>query len=514
MTVDPSAETAAEPSVPKPPGAQETLGKYRLDRVLGTGGMGIVWAAFDPDLERSVALKLLHTNDVPALRTRLLREARAMARLKHPNVLTVYEVGTDRNRDFIAMEIVDGDTLDKWVATKPSSDDLAEALAAAGRGLAAAHAAGLVHRDFKPTNVLRSRDGHIYVTDFGLARGQIEDGPEPVTQALPQVDILSSPLTQTGVMIGTPAYMAPEQFAGKPPDARSDQFAFCITVWEALTGARPFRGDSLPELQQAASSGVREVRADQLSPRVRDVLVRGLDPSPENRWPDMTTLLDALAAAMARPPRRRRVLLGIAGGAILVAGAGIFAATRAPSSSPTSSTSAPSPTSPMSPTPVVAPTPVEADCADPQAAFGDAWTAERRDRLVRQHDDDDDVVATVILLDDLRRRWLHEYAATCASAKGATRTQQLACLRDLRTEIRELTGDLHPDGQVTIVQIMSISSALGSCTGTRQIPFDLLGTPTRPPRPPPPPAPPPVPVQRPAPAGTAGMLPPSRDPWR
>ncbi|MEJ7601240.1 MAG: serine/threonine-protein kinase [Kofleriaceae bacterium] len=240
MTVDPSAVTAAEPGGPAAAPAQ-TLGKYRLDRVLGQGGMGVVWGAFDPDLERAVAIKLLHSESTePTLRSRLLREARAMARLKHPNVVTVYEVGTDQNRDYIAMELVEGESLEHWLETKPARPEILEALLAAGRGLAAAHTAGLVHRDFKPHNVLRSKDGHVFVTDFGLARGQIEtDGEPPITGIIRRDSVLDSPLTQTGILIGTPAYMAPEQFVGRVPDPRSDQFAFCVTAWEALTGARP-----------------------------------------------------------------------------------------------------------------------------------------------------------------------------------------------------------------------------------------------------------------------------------
>ncbi|MEO8552742.1 MAG: serine/threonine-protein kinase, partial [Kofleriaceae bacterium] len=157
--------------------AQATLGKYTLERVLGTGGMGIVWCARDPDLERSVAIKLLHAQAAgPEQRQRLLREARAMARLKHPNVLTVYEVDSDGDRDYIAMELVDGANLDTWLSAKPPAADVWSAVIAAGRGLAAAHAAGLVHRDFKPHNVLRSVDGRVLVTDFGLARGTGEAG--------------------------------------------------------------------------------------------------------------------------------------------------------------------------------------------------------------------------------------------------------------------------------------------------------------------------------------------------
>jgi serine/threonine protein kinase len=322
MTVDPSAVTEAgaggDPSTALAPGA--SIGKYRLDRQLGAGGMGVVWAAFDPDLERAVAIKVLRAVDaVATLRTRLLREARAMARLKHPNVLTVYEVGTDRNRDYIAMELIDGGDLDAWLASKPPRAQILAALLAAGRGLAAAHDAGLIHRDLKPHNILRGRDGGVYVTDFGLARGQIEDGPEIVQGAVAATavgsqpraidSVLDSPLTQTGVLIGTPAYMAPEQFAGRAPDPRSDQFAFCVTAWEAITGARPFSGKTLEELRVAAAGGAHGIAAPPeavLPARIRSVLVRGLAPDPESRWPDMDAVLRALEAAIA-PPRRSRV---------------------------------------------------------------------------------------------------------------------------------------------------------------------------------------------------------------
>jgi serine/threonine-protein kinase len=178
MPVDPSAQTEAErpgAAVGAALSAGATLGKYRLEHVLGAGGMGVVWAAIDPDLERAVAIKVLRASDGSEVqRTRLLREARAMARLKHPNVLTVYEVGTANGVDYIAMELVEGDNLGAWFSQSPPRDQVIAALLAAGRGLAAAHEAGIVHRDFKPENVLRDRKGHVYVTDFGLAFGQVE----------------------------------------------------------------------------------------------------------------------------------------------------------------------------------------------------------------------------------------------------------------------------------------------------------------------------------------------------
>jgi serine/threonine protein kinase len=184
MAVDPSAETAtpdgddagaaAEPPPPLVTGAK--VGRYTVRVILGAGGMGLVWSAHDPDLDREIALKLLRGEAGPQQRARLLREARAMARLKHPNVLTVYEVGTVEGRDFIAMELVDGLSLDKWLKDKPPRPQVEDAILAAGRGLVAAHAAGLVHRDFKPHNVLRSKDGRVMVTDFGLARKHGDGG--------------------------------------------------------------------------------------------------------------------------------------------------------------------------------------------------------------------------------------------------------------------------------------------------------------------------------------------------
>ncbi|MBX3162425.1 MAG: serine/threonine protein kinase, partial [Deltaproteobacteria bacterium] len=298
------------------------IGRYQLRDVLGEGGMGIVWSAHDPDLDRTIALKVIKRGDAPPqLRLRLLREARAMARLKHPNVLTVYEVGTEGDRDYIAMELVDGGPLEDWLRTNPGDREIVEALLDAGRGLAAAHQAGLVHRDFKPHNVLRrAADARVLLTDFGLARGTGDAGDAgdaapptvpgrgPVRAGGSRLDgshdsVLDTALTQTGMLIGTPAYMAPEQFAGQEPDPRTDQFAFCVTAWQALTGARPFGGSTIDELRRAACAGVGEVQAA-LPPAVRAILARGLDPDPDRRWPDLDQLLEALEQ-VTRPARPR-----------------------------------------------------------------------------------------------------------------------------------------------------------------------------------------------------------------
>ena len=468
--------------------AGETIGKYRLDRVIGAGGMGIVWAAFDPDLERAVAIKLLRAGGGEAtLRSRLLREARAMARLKHPNVLTVYEVGTDGERDYIAMELVDGDSLDVWLATRPPRDEVMAALLAAGQGLAAAHDAGLVHRDFKPHNVLRSRRGHVYVTDFGLARGTIEEGvdaPHVAVAALPDElasglrrpldSLLDSPLTRTGVLIGTPAYMAPEQFAGRSPDARSDQFAFCVTAWEALTGSRPFAGDDLPALESAVTAGAR-VGDDALPAPVREVLVRGLSPAPAARWPDLASLLAALAEAAAPPrarARSRRRRWALLGGAAAVAAAASIALTVASSRGGGAD---------------------DEGCGSSEEAFAGAWSDGRRDAVTRVHRGGD-AIGAIVILDEARRQWLATHKAACAAPRSDRTRGQLACLRHVRDEIAEVASRLaRPGSDVSMGQLGLLSVAVARCDpgrleelGEGFVPPDLSDLPI-PPRPPAPP---------------------------
>ncbi|MBV8759252.1 MAG: protein kinase [Deltaproteobacteria bacterium] len=249
------------------PGA--AIGHFRVRRKLGAGGMGVVLEAEDADLGRRVALKLVRTEaDTPQYRDRLLREAKAMARLEHPNVVRVYEVGSDRGRLFIAMEFVDGVTLTAWLQERRTWRDVAAMFQQVGAGLAAVHGAGLVHRDFKPDNVLVDQRGRARVADFGLAR--LDDNSAPQ-------------LTKTGVMMGTPGYMAPEQQFGSGVDARADQYSFCVALREAL-GGRPLddtRWKAVPEA-------------------VRAVVTRGLSYDPDERYASLEALLAALAAAI--PP--------------------------------------------------------------------------------------------------------------------------------------------------------------------------------------------------------------------
>jgi eukaryotic-like serine/threonine-protein kinase len=310
-----------------------TLGRYVVIERLGAGGMGVVYAAYDPSLDRKVALKLLRfgsSSDSTAGRARLLREAQAIARLSHPNVVTVHDVGMLDDRVFVAMEFVDGLTLGGWLEeTARSWREILEVFAQASRGLAAAHAAGLVHRDFKPDNVMLGRDGRVRVMDFGLARpagdgataqgGGSATGDASGTDADASGSLLACSMTATGAIMGTPAYMAPEQHRGHDTDARTDQFSFCVALYEALYRHKPFAGSSLPSLMVRVLEGnVREPgRARDVPGYLWPVIRRGLSVEPERRFPDMASLLRALE----RDPRaawRRWVLAGSAAIAVSI----------------------------------------------------------------------------------------------------------------------------------------------------------------------------------------------------
>ena len=301
------------------PGA--TLGRYRIGEQLGSGAMGVVLSAIDPALGRKVALKLVRpdpASDGAAARQRLLREAQAMARLDHPNVVTVYEVGTAFDHVFVAMEHIDGCNLADWLKqSRRSQREIVDTFAAAGRGLAAAHAAGIVHRDFKPANVLVSTDGRVRVADFGLATSPVAPAP-----AAPPADVPIG-ITATGALLGTPAYMSPEQHEARPADARTDQFSFCAALYEALYGELPFEGEGYLAYAHNVIAGLLRPapRGSRVSSRLRSILLRGLSTDPDRRYVSMRALLADFDRAMSAT--RRRIALGAAG--VVGAGAVAFA---------------------------------------------------------------------------------------------------------------------------------------------------------------------------------------------
>ncbi len=313
---------------------------FEIRGLLGRGGMGLVLAARDTKLDRDVALKLLdarrgeHDPKARSLGTaRMLREAQAMARLNHPNVLTVHEVGTWEEQIYIAMELVEGETLADWIERGPHPwREVLARLVPAGRGLAAAHGAGLVHRDFKPANVLVGRDGRVRVADFGLARAPHEvdaerDAPGSLdSEELDTARMLAEPLTRTGALLGTPAYMAPEQFMGEAVGPAADQFAFGVCLYQALYGQAPFAGDTPAARAMAVARGAMRPPP----PRIRvpswlhAVVARSLAPDPAARFDGMESLLRALTR-----PRGRWLRRGAAAALALAATGAVWGISRA-----------------------------------------------------------------------------------------------------------------------------------------------------------------------------------------
>jgi eukaryotic-like serine/threonine-protein kinase len=314
---------SGDPAHPPMHGAR--VGRYLVIEQVGRGGMGVVLRAYDPKLQREVALKRVRTDTLDdSAQARLVREARAMARLSHPNVVSVYDVDLDGGVS-VVMELVPGTTLARWLEEEPRPWRASlTALVAAGRGLAAAHAEGLLHRDFKLDNVLVGKDGRVRVTDFGLARptdvavSRIDDpldprgsGPDPADSPGGDDDDTSG-LTVAGFVMGTPAYMAPEQLRGAEVDERTDQYALCAAAWRALTGGWPFTGAGT-ELARAKLRGPgRWPGASPVPGHVIEAIRRGLAPDPGARWPSVPALLEELERDPSRQ-RRRWIAVGAVG---------------------------------------------------------------------------------------------------------------------------------------------------------------------------------------------------------
>jgi eukaryotic-like serine/threonine-protein kinase len=306
--------SAPRPARPPPVLTQGTaVGRYLVIERVGAGAMGQVFSAYDPLLDRRVALKLLRPgSSSEEHRARLSREAQTLARLSHPNVVTVFDVGTWEEQLFMTLEFVSGGSVRTWLAARPATGwrEVLALYVQAARGLAAAHDAGVVHRDFKPDNVLVRADGRVQVTDFGLAAAS--EGSSPA------LDDGELSLTRSDTLLGTPAYMAADQLEGAAATFASDQFSFCVALFEALTGERPFEGRTVGELQAAIRAGQVRPLKGEVPPAVRRVLLRGLSADPRARFPSMTALADALEATRSRPRMvlalvATVVLLGVAG---------------------------------------------------------------------------------------------------------------------------------------------------------------------------------------------------------
>lgn len=304
------------------------VGRYEIIELVGSGGEGRVYRARDPQLERFVALKLLHADTVDGnvpleTPTLLLREARTLAQLSHPNVVAAYDVGVHDGALFVAMEFIGRVSMRDWLAEPRTLAEIVRVLVAAGRGLAAAHAAHVCHRDFKPANVMIASDGRVRVVDFGLARmahGQPHPRESAVTprlaDAATEEKLPPSALVTKSALMGTPGFMAPEQLRGQPADERSDQFSYAVTAFLALTGALPPASASEPHPGEPPAPRSAPW-PPQVPHRVRRVVARGLMPDPARRYPSLAAMVSALEAAAA--PRRPRIwALAIGAGAVSV----------------------------------------------------------------------------------------------------------------------------------------------------------------------------------------------------
>ena len=360
--------------------------------------MGHVYAAYDPKLDRKLALKLLARRRLadPTNVGRLQREAQAMARLTHPNVVTIHDVGEHDGQVFLAMEFVEGVTLRRWLHERERGwAEIVDAFRAAGRGLAAAHEAGLVHRDFKPDNVMVGAEGRVLVMDFGLARSSAAPQPDqtdsgPIDAAVDS----SSNLTVAGSLIGTPAYMAPEQFDNTEVGPASDQFSFCAALYEALFEVRPFEGESLPHLVTEVKAGrVRPIPASSRVPKwLSDVIRQGLDVDPDDRHPSMAALLTRLDRGRGRG---RAWVYAIAAALTVAAAIGI----------------------------TLAATSEQRRCRSGEKKIAQTWNAQRNETIAAAYAGLDLPYAQATWskapprLDDFAERWSTAYYEACAATR-------------------------------------------------------------------------------------------------
>jgi len=403
------------------------IGRYDVVEQIGEGGMGVVYLARDRSLDRLLAIKLIGGDETRAEdRARLQREARAMARLSHPNVVTVHEVGEHEGRLFIAMEYVKGASLTSWLtAASRSWAEIVQVFIAAGEGLAAAHTAGVIHRDFKPDNVLVGDDGRVRVADFGLAWTGAEL-PENAPTERQWIDALTAravdeaPLTETGAVLGTLAYMAPEQYRGQAPSVAADLFSFSVSLYRALYGRLPFDTDSpaLYRVRALAGEVGSAPRGASVPGWLRAIVLHGLEARPEARWGSTEELLAALRRGA---PRGRWVALALAS----VGALGIGLALALPLGDLTAG---------------------EGACAAPEAALAGVWDGAIRERLGRRLRataapvDPPRVWRSVDrLLDLYADRWLLEHTRACLSAgeveAAKLRERQVECLDHNREQL-------------------------------------------------------------------------------
>ena len=434
-----------------------SFGRYVVVRELGSGAMGVVYQAYDPDLDRMVAVKRIRTDgrgDAVEARQRLQREAQAMAKLQHPNVIAVHDVGIAQGGLFVAMELVDGGTLRDWLKQERPWKEVVEVFVQAGRGLAAAHRAGLVHRDFKPANVLVAKDGRVRVLDFGLVSApRSEDSRGSLSAS--QVDDME--LTRGGTVLGTPGYMAPEQHHGRPADARSDIYAYCVALFEGLYGHRPFAGTSVARLARSKEAmEISTVSDRRIPPRLHGTVLRGLAVAPDARWPTMDELIDALARDLSGG----RSIARVVGAIVVVAAVAAFANGVRSSDSP---------------------------CADVEAAAGEVWSAERRAAGQGAFEATGAPFADVawerlsVTVDAWAAEWGSARREVCAATRvrkeqsESVMRMRMACLDDRLEELRTLVELAESADQSMVARLPRAARGLGEIARCRTLDESAAG---------------------------------------
>jgi len=373
------------------------VGRFVTLGVIGCGGMGTVYTAYDPELDRSIALKLLHpkARTLDRARARILAEAQAMARISHPGVVAIYEVGTSRDRVFAAMELVEGTTLRAWLTEQPRSwREVVAVFLLAGEGLAAAHAAGVVHRDFKPENVLIGRDGRVKVSDFGLS---------------------SLSPTSDGGVAGTQGYLSVEAARGEGVDHRSDQFSFCVAMYEALHGCRPFSARTADDLVVEVRRGpVSDRRTRGIRKRLDQIVRRGLALAPDDRHASMRELLDALRRTASRRSARGPAAVALVAAVAL----GIVAVLT------------------VEPAREHGPAVDSSTCErSPEAEMANAWSPAQRASLMQRFAGNPGLGDWLDELDGFAARWIRDYRSACTSPHGTQIVAKLACLLGERDQV-------------------------------------------------------------------------------